>query len=57
MQELIYVVHIENGVCLDDTLLEKLDENIEDITGCNVVRSSIEDDGVIVENGEWEDEE
>jgi hypothetical protein len=57
MQELIYVVHIEDGIVLDDTVLEKLDETITEITGCKVIRSRIEDEGTIVENGEWEVEE
>lgn len=57
MQELIYTVHIENGIILDDIALKALDDFVEDMTECKVIRSKIEDDGTIVENGEWEDEE
>ena len=57
MQEITYVVHIEDGVVLDDTFLEVLDQTIEGIAGCKVIRSKVEDDEVVVENGEWEDGE
>lgn len=57
MQELIYAVYIRDGIVLDDVVLEKIDAFIEELTGCKVIKSRIEDIGTIVENGEWEDEE
>lgn len=57
MQRLVYTVDIEDGISLDDTFLETLDQVVEDITGCKVMRSKVMDDDAIVENGEWEEEE
>ncbi len=52
MQEIIYQVQIEDGIVLDDTFLELLDQMVENMTGCKVIRSKVEDIGTIVENGE-----
>lgn len=57
MQNIIYQVHIEDGIVLDDAFLVALDITIEGITESNVIRSKVEDEDTVVENGEWEDTE
>jgi hypothetical protein len=57
MQELNYVVHIEDGIVLDEVFLETLDQLVQGVTGCKIIRSKIEDNEAIVESGDWEEED
>lgn len=57
MQRLIYTVDIDDKFEGLGCLHELLDSTVQCELGCGVVRSRLETDDEVCENGEWEDEE
>lgn len=56
MERLIYTVDIDEETYGADFLLEAIDETIKAEIGCEVLKSRLESDVDIIENGEWEDD-
>ena len=55
MRGLVYTVEIDEEIYGADYLLEAIDATIEAEIGCKALRSRLESDAEIIENGEWED--
>ena len=56
MQRLIYTVDIDEEVYGADFLLEAIDETIKAEIGCEILKSRLESEVEVIENGEWEDD-
>lgn len=54
MQKITYTVDIDEEIYGDLSLLEAINETIEQEVGCKVIRSRLETDKEIFEIGEWE---
>lgn len=57
MQRIIYTTDIDEEYCDLSALHVELNETIENMLDCNVVRSRLETDDEVNEIGEWEDGE
>ena len=57
MQRLIYTVDIDEEIYGADFLLEAIDETIKAEIGCEILKSRLESEVEVIENGEWEDDE